>query len=96
MNLFSINLVTETVNMPAFLGGDRKQMTKDGVFHTQEIASERIHIERTIINVENFHIFDSCILLAIIGSILFFENPIISGVLSGYAERYLYSACYRI
>ena len=40
------------VNIPAFVGKD-VQMSPEDVFHTQQIASERIHIERAINKVKN-------------------------------------------
>ena len=76
-----------TINMPKFLGKD-DQMHADDVVHTQEVASERIHIERAINKVKNFHIFDRPIQLTSWGSVnqmwtfcallTFFLNPIIS------------------
>jgi hypothetical protein len=76
------------VNMPAFVGPDRTQMSKEEVYHTQQVASERIHIERAINKVKNFHIFDSCIPLSMAGSVnqmwtvcallALFQRPIIS------------------
>ncbi len=56
------------VNMPAFVAG-KSQMPEKDVFHTQQIASERIHIERAINKVKNFHIFDRCIPLSMSGTI---------------------------
>jgi hypothetical protein len=41
-----------TVNMPAFVG-NRSQMTADEVFHTQSVASERIHVERAINKIKS-------------------------------------------
>ena len=76
------------VNMPAFLGDHRKQMSKAEVYHTQQVASERIHIERAINKVKNFHIFDSCIPMSMTGTVnqmwtvcallTLFQRPIIS------------------
>jgi len=40
------------VNMPAFLEG-MSQMSPGGVYHSQQVASERIHIERAINKVKN-------------------------------------------
>ena len=75
------------VNMPAFVG-KRSQMTTAEVFRTQIIANERIHIERAINKVKNFHIFDSPVKLSMYGTInqiwsvcallTLFQNPIIS------------------
>ncbi len=76
-----------TVNMPAFVGS-RSQMTAEEVFQTQQIASERIHVERAINKVKNFHIFDSPQNLSMYGSVnqmwtvcallTLWQNPIIS------------------
>lgn len=76
-----------TVNIPAFLG-QNKQMSADDVFHTQQVASERIHIERAINKIKNFHFFDRPIPLTCYGIInqawtvaallTLFQNPIIS------------------
>ena len=75
------------VNMPAFVGKNA-QMTADEVFHTQQVASERIHVERAINKVKNFHIFDRPIPLSMLGTtnqtwtvcalLTLFQNPIIS------------------
>lgn len=76
-----------TVNMPAFVGS-KSQMSAQDVFQTQMVASERIHIERAINKIKNFHIFDRPILLSTYGSVnqmwavcallTLFQNPIIS------------------
>ena len=75
------------VTMPAFVG-QNSQMTADEVFHTQQIASERIHVERAINKVKKFHIFDRPIPLSTLGTVnqmwtvcallTLFQNPIIS------------------
>ena len=76
-----------TVNMPAFVG-QNSQMTANEVFLTQQIASERIHIERAINKVKKFHIFDRPIALSMLGTVnqmwtvcallTLFQKPIIS------------------
>ena len=76
-----------TINMPEFLGKN-EQMSPNAVFATQQIASERIHVERAINKVKNFHIFDKPIPLSIMGTVnqmwtvcallTLFQNPIIS------------------
>jgi len=58
-------------------------MMTEEVFHTQSVASERIHIERRINKIKKFHYFDRPIGLAnqawLVCSILtLFQNPIIS------------------
>ena len=77
-----------TVNMPAFVG-NRSQMTSEEVYHTQIIASERIHIERAINKIKNFHIFDRPVALktyctvnqmwTVCAFMTLFQHPIISG-----------------
>lgn len=76
-----------SVNMPAFVGS-RSQMNADEVFHTQNVASDRIHIERAINKIKRFHYFDRPIPLSTLGSanqawlvcalLTLFQNPIIS------------------
>ena len=75
------------MSIPAFVGKD-DQMSPEDVFHTQQIASERIHVERAINKVKNFHGFDGPIPLSMFGSVnqmwtmcgllTLFQNPIIS------------------
>ena len=75
------------LNIPPFLHM-QDQMTSEDVIQTQQIASERIHVERAINKVKNFHIFDQVIPLSLSGSInqiwtvcgllTLFQNPIIS------------------
>lgn len=45
------------LNIPSFLG-KRKQLSPADVANTQVIAHHRIHIERAIGKVRNYHIFD--------------------------------------
>ena len=75
------------LNMPAFVGQD-SQLSAQDIIHTQEIANQRIHIERAINKVKNFHIFDRPVPLNMWGSVnqmwtvcamlTLFQNPIIS------------------
>ena len=46
-----------TLNLPPFLGAS-VQMAAEDVVATQEIASLRIHVERAINKIKNFHIWD--------------------------------------
>lgn len=46
-----------SLNLPPFLGSV-SQMPSEDVVRTQEIASLRIHVERAINKVKNFHFFD--------------------------------------
>ena len=75
------------LNIPPFLHM-QDQMSADDVLQTQQIAAERIHVERAINKIKNFHIFDQVIPLSLAGSInqiwtvcgllTLFHNPIIS------------------
>lgn len=49
-----------SLNIPPFLGGSNQMAAKD-VVKTQEIASLRIHIERAINKIKNFHVWDKVI-----------------------------------
>ena len=53
-----------TLNIPPFRGS-KAQFTTDEVFETQEIAQLRIHVERNIGRVKNFHIFDGVLPLSL-------------------------------
>lgn len=75
------------INIPPFLHM-QGQMPSDDVFLTQSIAAERIHVERAINKIKNFHIFDQVLPLTLFGSInqiwtacallTLFQDPIIS------------------
>lgn len=47
-----------SLDIPYFLGGSR-QMPHEDVVKTQEIPHLRIHVERAINKVKNFHIRDA-------------------------------------
>ncbi|KAK2549002.1 hypothetical protein P5673_030629 [Acropora cervicornis] len=49
-----------SLNIPPFLGSSA-QMPAQDVVHTQEIASLRIHVERAINKIKNFHIWDGVV-----------------------------------
>jgi hypothetical protein len=76
-----------SLNIPPFLGHDT-QMSPEDVMKTQHISSTRIHIERTINKVKNFHIWDGIVPLSNVGivnqmwSVCAFlcncQNPLIS------------------
>ena len=51
-----------TLNIPPFLGGDSK-MAEEDVVRTQQIASLRIHAERAINKIKNFHIWERVVSL---------------------------------
>jgi len=53
-----------TLNIPPFRGNSN-QFTTEEVHQTQEIASLRIHVERKIGRVKNFHIFDGILPLSL-------------------------------
>ena len=48
------------LNIPPFLGS-KGQITPEEVVQTQQIASLRIHVERAINKIKNFHIWDSVV-----------------------------------
>jgi len=56
------------LNIPPFLGL-RSQQTPSEAIATQEMASERIYVERAINKVKNFHIFNQVIPLSLAGSV---------------------------
>ena len=62
-----------TLNIPAFLKGS-SQFTIQETQHNKKIASLRIHVEREIERIKNWHIFDRClpIRLAPVASDIFF------------------------
>ena len=55
-----------SLNIPPFLGSSA-QMPPEDIVKTQEIASLRIHVERAINKVKNFHIWSSVIPLSLFG-----------------------------
>ena len=73
--------------IPPFLGG-REQLTKEEAIITQQIANERIHVERMIQRLKCWHIFDKAIPVNMFGSVnqiiivcallCNFQDPIIS------------------
>ena len=75
------------INIPPFVG-KQSQLTAEEVYVTQSIASERIHMERVINKIKNFHVFDTPIPLSTVGTVnqtwgvcawlTMFQNPIIS------------------
>lgn len=75
------------LNIPPFVGS-RSQQNPSEVIETQEIAFERIHVERAINKIKNFQIFNRVIPLSLTGSLnqmwtvsamlTNLQNPIIS------------------
>ena len=55
-----------SLNNPPFLGSSA-QMPAEDVVKTQEIASLRIHVERAINKIKNFHIWDGVVPLRLFG-----------------------------
>ena len=55
-----------TLKIPPFLGSN-SQMTAQDVIKTREIASVRIHFERAINKIKNFHLWDSVVPLSLFG-----------------------------
>ena len=49
--------ISVKLNMPPFLHM-QDQMPAQDVLETQQIAAERIHVERAINKMKNFHLFD--------------------------------------
>ena len=56
------------LNIPPFVGC-RSQQNRSEVIATQEIASERIHVERAINKIKNLQIFNQVIPLSLHGSL---------------------------
>ena len=56
------------LNIPPFLHM-QGQMPGNDVLQTQQIAAERIHVERAINKIKHFHIFDQNIPISLAGSI---------------------------
>ena len=75
------------LNIPIFLE-DKAQFLAQQVVINQQISSLRIHVERYISRIKNFHIFDKPLPLTMHGSanqiftvcsfLVMFQNPIIS------------------
>lgn len=55
-----------SLNIPPFLGSS-SQMPAEDVVKTQNIASLRIHVERAIKKIKNFHIWDGVLPLNLFG-----------------------------
>lgn len=53
-------LIGATLNMPPFLRG-KSQLSEEELVQTRRIASLRIHVERAMERIKNFHIFDKCL-----------------------------------
>ena len=54
--------------IPSFLKV-REQFTEEEVIKSQQIANERVHVERMIQRLKCFHVFDRVIPLQMIGSL---------------------------
>ena len=84
---FTIHEYTDNLNIklviPAFLKG-KDQLSEKEVIQTQQIASERIHVERMIQRLKTYHIFDRVIPMNMMGSL----NQIITvcALLSNFQE----------
>ena len=50
-------LIGVRLNIPPFLRG-KKQLSQNELVSTRRIASLRIHVEKTMERIKNFHIFD--------------------------------------
>ena len=53
-------LIGVRLNIPPFLRG-KKQLSENELVSTRRIASLRIHVERDMERIKNFHIFDCTI-----------------------------------
>ena len=47
------------INIPSFLSKDKKQFEENEMVETRRIASLRIHVEREMKRIKEFHIFDT-------------------------------------
>ena len=69
---FMVKAYTDTVHIqliiPAFLQG-RDQLSEEELILSQQISSERIHVERMIQRLKTYHIFDRVIPLNMLGSL---------------------------
>ena len=54
--------------IPDFLNG-REQLSESELVHTQQIANERIHVERMIQRLKCWHIFDQIFPMNMMGSL---------------------------
>ena len=90
-------LLGVSLNIPPFLG-NKGQMSPEEVVETQSIAPLRIHVERGINKIKNFHIWDSIVPFTMFGvvnqmwsvcaMICNFQNSIISEkLLNPYTPR---------
>ena len=73
-----------SLNIPPFLG-NKGQMSPEEVVETQSIASLRIHVERWINKIKNFHIWNSIVMFGVVNQmwsvyamLCNFQNSIIS------------------
>ena len=55
-----LTLLGVKLNMPPFLRG-KSQLDEDEMIETRRIASVRIHVERAMERIKNYHIFDRVI-----------------------------------
>ena len=84
---FTVKDYTDTLHVkliiPAFLKG-RDQLSEEELILSQQIASERIHVERMIQRLKTYHVFDRVIPINMLGSL----NQIIAvcGLLSNFQD----------
>ena len=85
---FTVKDYTDNLNIklviPAFLKG-RNQLSEEEVIQTQQIASERIHVERMIQRLKTYHIFIPMSMMSSLNQIVTvcallsnFQDPIIA------------------
>ena len=58
--LDELTLIGVRLNIPPFLRG-KTQLSEEELVETRRIASVRIHVERAMERIKNFHIFDRTI-----------------------------------
>ena len=74
-----LTLIGVRLNIPPFLRG-KTQLSEEELVETRRIASVRIHVERAMERIKNFHIFDRIIpqTLTDIAEQIFFVCAILS------------------
>jgi len=76
-----------TLNIPAFFKGSNQFSSVQQAQHNKKIASLRVHVERGIERIKNWHIFDRCIpirlapvaseIFFVVGGLTNFQPPLI-------------------
>lgn len=66
VNFFSFLFLNLYQKFNPFISGNANQFSTDDVYRTQEIAQLRIHVERSIGRVKNFHVLEGVVPLSIV------------------------------